>query len=578
MAFDIDIGFTSHPGRKEINEDFCLAKAPDVLQQPWGTICAIADGVSAGGHGRDAAHSMVMSLMGDYFDTPQNWEATVALERVIAKHNTWLMGINQSRAPESGLTTLTALVLRGHQYTVAHVGDSRAYLLRDGQATQLTTDHVNELADMKHQLRRAIGAEVTVKVDYVQGTTQAGDIFILLTDGVHGMIQPGRLPVFAQDGDAQTISEQMVTAAVDLGGQDNASAVVIRVMASAVDSVTNENEMSHLLPLPHKLNTGEQIDGMLVMQLLEERGSHLLYQVRDPMSEALFQLKTLHPQYEEDASERELLVYEAWLAKRMQESPVANYLVAPHDTPPSGMAEYLYVLYDWHNGETLQQMLDTHGKLGIEQAVSAASHSVKAIGLLHDQGVIHRDIKPANLHWGSDGALRLLDLGLALALNGSEPELGRLQHAGTPSYMNPEQYGFSMQGDRPEKSADPQSDLFALGITLYQLLTGKLPYGEVLPYQTVRYAKDPLPPSRFSPEIPAWLDHIVLKAVSRNEQHRYASAEEFLRALEAGDSQPLDALSTTSTPVRDRQGLLKIALTGSVLLNVLFVLWFIFSA
>jgi serine/threonine protein phosphatase PrpC/serine/threonine protein kinase len=574
MAFDIDIGFTSHPGRKEINEDFCSAKAPDILQQPWGTLCAIADGVSAGGHGRDAAQSAVMSLMRDYYETPENWNITEALESTIANHNAWLMGINQGRAPESGLTTLTALVLRSQGYTVAHVGDSRAYLLRNGEILQLTTDHVNELPDMQHQLRRAVGAESNLQVDYMQGPLQAGDVFVLVTDGVHGMIQPARLAVFAQEGDAQTISEQMVNAAVDLGGQDNASAVVVRILGvQTTDSLLAENEVAHLLALPHKLSAGDQIDGMLVMDLVAAPGAHLRYQVRDPMSQKLFLLKTLRPKLQDDATERELLAHEAWLTKRMQTSAAGSYLVHLHDAPPCGIAEHFYVLYDWHNGETLQQMLDARGKLEVQQAVSAASHTLMALALLHEQGVIHRDIKPANLHWGSDGVLRVLDLGVALS--GSEPESARLQHAGTPSYINPEQYGYSVQGDRPEKSADPQSDLFALGVTLYQLLTGKLPYGEVLPYQTGRYAKDPLPPSRSNPEVPAWLDHLVLQAISRNEHQRFASAEEFLLALQTGASQPLDALSVTSAPQRDRQALWKMALAASVLLNLFLLLWFV---
>jgi serine/threonine protein phosphatase PrpC len=573
MAFDIDIGYSSHIGSKEVNEDFCSAKAPDTQQQPWGTICAIADGVSAGGYGADAAQSMVMRLLGDYFDTPERWDTAAALESVIAKHNRWLLGINTSRAPDSGLTTLTALVLRGAGYTVAHVGDSRAYLLRDGQAIQLTTDHVSELPEMKHQLRRAVGAEEAVKVDYSQGVVQAGDVFLLLTDGVHGMIQPGRLAVFAQEGDAQSMSEQLVNAAIDLGGQDNASAVAVRVLGRFHDSLLAERETAHMLPLPPKLKAGEQIDGLLVMERLAQQGSRLHYQVRDPKSQRLFLLKTLHPRHEEDAAERELIAYEAWLAKRMQASAAASYLAVPQAAPPSGMAEHLYVLYEWHNGESLQQMLDTRGKLAVPQAISAASHTLKALALLHAQGVIHRDIKPANLHWGSDGALRVLELGVALS--GKEPESTRLQHAGTPSYINPEQYGFSVQGDKPEKSADPQSDLYALGVTFYQLLTGKLPYGEVLPYQTTRYAKDPLPPSRHNPEIPAWLDHIVLKAVARNEHQRFASADEFLQALENGEAGPLDALSAPATLHSAPPSYWKLALGLSVLLNLLLVFWFV---
>jgi serine/threonine protein kinase len=132
-----------------------------------------------------------------------------------------------------------------------------------------------------------------------------------------------------------------------------------------------------------------------------------------------------------------------------------------------------------------------------------------------------------------------------------------------------------VQGDKPEKSADPQSDLYALGVTLYQLLTGKLPYGEVLPYQTTRYAKDPLPPSRHNPEIPAWLDHIVLKAVARNEHQRFASADEFLLALENGEAGPLDALSAPATLHSAPLSYWKMALGLSVLLNLLLVFWFV---
>jgi serine/threonine protein kinase len=328
-----------------------------------------------------------------------------------------------------------------------------------------------------------------------------------------------------------------------------------------------------MLPLPPRLKAGEQIDGLLVMELVAQQGPHLHYQVRDSTSQRVFLLRTLHPQHEDDAPERELLAHEAWLAKRLQASDAASYLAAPQEAPPSGMAEHLYVLYEWHNGETLQHMLDTRGKLAVPQAISAAIHTLKALALLHAQGVIHRDIRPANLHWGSDGALRVLDLGVAVS--GSEPESARQQQAGTPSYINPEQYGFSVQGDRPERSADPQSDLFALGVTLYQLLTGKLPYGEVLPYQTVRYAKDPLPPSRSNPEIPAWLDHTVLRAVARNEQQRFASADEFLQALDNGDGLPLDALSAPAAVHSNPPTYWRLALGVSVLLNLLLVFWFV---
>jgi serine/threonine protein phosphatase PrpC len=130
MAFEIDIGYVCEGGRKEPNEDFCAAMLPPAGQTEKGSIVAIADGVSTGGMGREAAQTTVTSLVRDYYGTPETWDTTVALDRVIGAQNTWLVGVNRRRRPQVGLTTLTAVVLRGQTWTLAHVGDTRAYLLR----------------------------------------------------------------------------------------------------------------------------------------------------------------------------------------------------------------------------------------------------------------------------------------------------------------------------------------------------------------------------------------------------------------------------------------------------------------
>src|SRR5215216_4726522 len=107
MAFDIDIGFTSLTGKKEVNEDFAAAMLPEPGQEAMGAIVAIADGVSTGGMGKEAAQTTVTSLVRDYFGTPETWDTTVALDRIIAAQNAWLCGINRRRQPAMGLTTLT---------------------------------------------------------------------------------------------------------------------------------------------------------------------------------------------------------------------------------------------------------------------------------------------------------------------------------------------------------------------------------------------------------------------------------------------------------------------------------------
>ncbi len=199
MTFDIDIGFTSLTGRKPVNEDFAAALLPEPGQQGMGAIAAIADGVSTGGMGREAAQTTVTSLVRDYYGTPETWDTTVALDRIVGAQNAWLAGVNRRRQPAMGLTTLTAVVLRGQSYTVAHVGDTRAYLLRAGQLTQLTHDHVVDHPDFQHQLLRCVGADDRVVVDYLQGDLQVGDVFVLLSDGVHNVLSARKLDALAQD-------------------------------------------------------------------------------------------------------------------------------------------------------------------------------------------------------------------------------------------------------------------------------------------------------------------------------------------------------------------------------------------
>jgi serine/threonine protein phosphatase PrpC len=543
-----------------------------------GAIAAIADGVSAGGLGRQAAQTTVTALLQDYFATPPSWDTTVALERIIAAQNLWLAGQNHRLQPARGLTTLTALVLRGQGFALAHVGDTRAYLVREGELTPLTQDHAMDHPDLRHQLLRAVGAEDRLLVDYIQGDLHAGDLFILLSDGVHGVV-PGRRIFPLLTDNAQRSSEALVQAALAAGSRDNATALVVRVLGVQEATLDDEVRLARQLPVAPRLKVGNAVDGLTVTAIVSDNGINILYQARARAGGSLYALKTLHPQRAHDPEERSMLAHEAWLARRMGSSRAADHLVRLHEPAAEARSCY-YLLYDWHGGETLQQMLDRKHRFSAHQAATVAIQAARTLGLLHRQNVIHRDVKPANLHQGDDGVLRLLDLGVALS--GREPEATRQLHAGTPSYMNPEQWGYQTPGQAAGTAElvaapDAGSDLFALGVTLYQLLTGgKLPYGEVLPYQAGRYFRDPIAPSRHRPEVPIWLDHVVLKAVARDRRQRFETAEEMLLALERGASRPLAAPSATPFIERDPAAMWKIALAVSALFNALLIYWLLF--
>jgi serine/threonine protein phosphatase PrpC len=568
MALDVDIGWHSARGAREDNEDFAAALRPQPHESERGLIAAIADGVSSGGRGREAAQTTVMSLLQDYFGTPATWDTSVALDRVIAAQNGWLAAGNR-RSATGAMTTLTALVLRGHSYTLAHVGDTRAWLLRDGNCVQLSHDHVFDHPDLRSRLTRAIGLDDHVRVDYLQGELQRGDVFVLTSDGVHGAITAAALCGHAgavAGSSAQAASEALVEAALKAGTHDNASALVICVRETAEARLEDVLLGGRQLPVPARLKVGDTLDHYTVTALVADTGVHRLYQVRDNRTRELVALKTLHESRAGDPQERAMLAHEVWLGLRLTEqvgAGASGFVGVREPREPS----CFYAVFDWHGGITLEQALARKQAFPVTQVVQGAIAVARALGRLHRQGVVHRDIKPGNLHLGDDGQWRVLDLGVAVS--GFESAVERSLHAGTPSYMNPEQW---QEGG----AASAQSDLYALGVTLYQWLTGHLPYGEVEPYQLARFRSDPKPPSRLRPEVPIWLDHVVLRAVARDARLRFETAEEFVLALERGASRPIAAPGATPYFTRDPSGIWKAALVASLVLNALLLFWLLF--
>jgi serine/threonine protein phosphatase PrpC len=566
LSFDVDIGYSSERGPRERNEDFAGAVRAAPHESARGLIAAVADGVSTGGQGLEAAQTTVMGLLADYFAAPATWETTVVLDRLIAAQNAWLANHNHRRPGDNAaLTTLTALALQGQTWTLAHVGDTRAWLWRDGELTQLSQDHAFDHPDQRSRLTRAVGLDDVVRVDYAQGDARIGDVFVLCTDGVHGALKAAVLADLANraaTAGAQAAADALTSAAINAGSRDNATALVLRVTGLDARQLDDELADGRRLAVPPLLKVGDHLDGMAITALIADTGVHRLYQARLPGGE-LVALKTLHPNRASDPEERAMLAHEAWLGQRVAGDDAAGF-VRVHERRADAAA--LYIQFDWHHGRTLEQRIAAGDRPAVTDVIDAALACTRALARLHRHGVVHRDIKPGNLHIGDDGAWRVLDLGVALS--GRESIAQRELHAGTPSYMNPEQW----DGVLP----DAGSDLFALGVTLYQWLTGRLPYGEIEPYQSARYRRDPVAPSRIRPDVPIWLDHVLQKLVAREAAQRFETAEELLLALERGASRPLRAPGSTPLIKRDPAAALKLALGLSLLLNFVLLVWLLF--
>ena len=195
------------------------------------------------------------------------------------------------------------------------------------------------------------------------------------------------------------------------------------------------------------------------------------------------------------------------------------------DHPPRA---HLYYLMSWHPGETLRAALARGHRYATHELVGIGRELLRHVGALHRLGIVHRDLKPDNIHVDRDGQLRLLDLGVA-ASDGDD--LREINNPGTPSYMAPELFGDTAQ-------ADAGTDLYACGVTLYELLTRKYPYGEIEAFQRPRFGA-PVAPTRYRPDTPAWLEAVLLKACARDAKDRFETAEEFRLELERGAERPL---------------------------------------
>jgi serine/threonine protein phosphatase PrpC len=558
-AVSLDVGVFSVTGQHEDNDDFAGVMSTEAAKvSPRGCLAVLADGVSSSRRGRDAAHTTGEALLSDFPSTPVGWDTTVALDRIISAHNDWLWRQNQTTHGGELETTLTALVVGSRFFTVAHVGDCRCYVLRGGQLIQLTHEHTRYLgaAAQRGPLTRALGIDERVLVDYRQEPVQLGDVFVLVSDGSWSVIADSVLQsLLEESANAQTAAESICRTAAARGSLDDASAIVLRVLDWSAHDLPLPNDGELDLPLPPKLNDGDTLDGLIVERLVGGGSGNRVYKVRDDKGGRLLALKTLGRGRGASHDERMALAREHWLAAHAPSS-VAR-AVLPIEAPST-----FYYLFEWIEGQSLAELAQKPGRIAVPEWMRLAREALNAVGALHRRGIIHRDIKPHNLVREPNGQVRVLDLGVAITRR-RDDRAGRTP-AGTPAYINPEQWN----GAAPNES----SDVFALGVTFYHVLTKALPYGEIQPYQTARYERDPVPATTLRPDVPVWVDHWLARAYDRREAQRYETIEEMTLALErAAASGSLSVVEPRPLIERGTTGLLWIALSVSLLLNILLI-------
>lgn len=182
MALQLSFGEATATGPRPENQDAIRVVTPaPALAASKGYLLALADGVSQCADGGLAARATLQALALDYYSTPETWAVAQSLDRLLVAHNRWLQA---GSGGQPLLTTLSALILRGRRFTLAHVGDCRAYRLHGGQLERLSEDHVWEQPGMQHVLKRALGLDQHLVVDYLEGELREGERYLLVSDGV----------------------------------------------------------------------------------------------------------------------------------------------------------------------------------------------------------------------------------------------------------------------------------------------------------------------------------------------------------------------------------------------------------
>ncbi|MGN4049886.1 protein kinase domain-containing protein [Pseudomonas sp. SM4] len=548
MALQLSFAEASATGPRAENQDALRSVTPaPALAASKGYLFAIADGVSQCADGGLAARSTLQALALDYYATPETWSVAQAMDRLLLAQNRWLQA-NGGGQPL--LTTVSALVMRGRRFTLAHVGDCRVYRWHAERLQRISEDHVWDQPGMQHVLKRALGLDQHLVLDFLDGELRDGESFVLLSDGVWSMLGDTAIAAILRDQpDLHSAAKTLVNAAHLAGSQDNASALLVRV--DAVGEANIGDALMHLQqwPLPPALKPGQSFEGWQVQGIVAQSQQSLLYRVLDELGQTWL-LKTLPTRSGDDACAGQALLSEEWFLKRV----AGRHFPEVH---PCSQRQHLYYVMREYSGKTLAQL----ELLPLAQWQDIAERLLRAVGLLHRRQILHRDIKPENLHVGDDGELRLLDFGLAYCPGLSEDAPSTLP--GTPSYIAPEAF----RGDPPSA----QQDLYAVGVTLYFLLTGHFPYGEIEAFQRPRFGL-PVSASRYRPDLPEWLAQSLERGVAADPEQRFETAEEWLLVLEQGERR---SLSIRPRPLLEREPLkvwrtmALLALLGNLLLLVL---------
>ncbi len=268
------------------------------------------------------------------------------------------------------------------------------------------------------------------------------------------------------------------------------------------------------------LAPGDVLDHYRIDAVVARSGMSTLYRATDERDGRTLAIKVPHPEMESDP-----VLVERF--KREQEIGLLLDHPGIVKTFDGEERSGLYMVLEWVDGRLLRALLNAEGALPVERAVKIILGICDALDYMHKHGIVHRDLKPENVMVDEQDRVKLIDFGIAMKEDARRLTFVNVSSMlGTPDYIAPEQ----VQGKR----GDQRSDIYALGVMFYEMLTGQVPFSGPNPLAVMndRLVKDPTPARALNPDIPAEIEEVVFRALERDPRHRYATAQEMAWDLE----------------------------------------------
>ncbi len=565
----VTIGQSSDKGIKQRNEDFYGTLIPnDDSLETKGIVCAIADGMGSCEFAAEASEQCVKSFLNDYYSTPEAWSVKKSAGKVLTATNNWLLSQNKNDAVHGMVTTFSALILKSTTAHIFHVGDSRIYRLRGDDLEQLTNDHRINVSDSKSYLSRAMGIDHLLDIDLKTVSMQVGDLYLMTTDGIHDYMSAIQLKVFLQQP-FDSLDEQakyIADAALKAKSHDNVTVQLVRI-----DAIPNQDEsevFSRLskLPFPPHLGPGMTVDGYEILEEIYASTTSQLYKVRDKESGEYFAMKTPSVNFEDDVAYIDRFYMEEWAGKRLN----SHLVLKIHELPRT--RNFLYMIMELVEGITLRDWMKGNPDPDIDDVIEMTEKISAGIRVLHRMDMLHRDLKPENIMITESQAIKIIDFGSIKIAGISEiaTPLEKTELLGTKNYTAPE----CLQG----MGSDQRGDIFALGVMVYEMFTGALPYGDKMGRNLNARSINKLKyqsASAINPMIPLWIDGAIEKAVRVDHNYRYEVFSEFLFDLK----KPNANFSDRSIPWVEKDPALvwKSISAGLLIINLVMLYWLVIA-